>query len=75
MPNQGSAQADGQPVAEQSAYFVAEVAAMLRVDGTTVYREIRAGRLRALRIGSRRGTLRITSDAYAEYVAAAEVTA
>ena len=75
MQDQGTAPADGQPVAEQAVYLVAEVAVMLRVDESTVYREIRAGRMRAKRIGPGRGTYRIPCEAYAEYMAAAEVAA
>jgi excisionase family DNA binding protein len=52
-------------------YRVAEVAHYFDVDVTTVYREIYAGRLRALRIGSGRGTFRIPVSALAEYEARA----
>lgn len=48
-------------------YRVAEVAALLDVDETTVYREIKAGRLGAYRIGTGRGTLRIPVSAFADY--------
>jgi excisionase family DNA binding protein len=49
-------------------YRVAQVASILDVDLSTVYREIRAGRLRALRIGSGRGTYRITAEALNAYL-------
>lgn len=50
-------------------YRAAEVAALMDVDETTIYREIKAGRLRAFRIGTGRGTLRIPVAAFAEYEA------
>lgn len=51
-------------------YFrVAEVAARFDVDSTTIYRQIKAGRLKALRIGTGRGAVRIPAVALAEYEA------
>jgi len=52
-------------------FRVAEVADRFDVDVSTVYREITAGRLKALRIGSGRGALRIPVSALAEYEARA----
>ncbi|MEY9904348.1 excisionase family DNA binding protein [Catenulispora sp. MAP12-49] len=48
---------------------VAEVAELLDVDPTTIYRAIKAGDLKALRIGRGRGTIRIPVEAFAEYQA------
>ncbi|WP_207620602.1 helix-turn-helix domain-containing protein [Streptosporangium minutum] len=48
-------------------YRVAEVARALDVHQSTVYREIESGRLKALRVGKRRGTLRIPVDAFNDY--------
>lgn len=50
-------------------YRVAEVAELLDVHESTVYRDIDAGRLRALRIGSKRGALRILPVDFDAYVA------
>lgn len=46
-----------------------DIAAALRVDSTTVYREITAGRLEAYRVGSGRGTFRVSRTAFAAYLA------
>lgn len=43
----------------RKAYFVAEISAIFRVHKTTVYRDIKEGRLPALRMGKGRGTLRV----------------
>lgn len=48
-------------------FRVAEVAAMLDVHIATVYRDIEAGRLQALRVGSGKGALRIMPDALSAY--------
>lgn len=50
-------------------YRVAEVAALLDVDPTTIYRQIKAGRLKAYRIGTGRGAVRVPVSALAEYQA------
>ena len=50
-------------------YRVAEVAALLNVDPSTVYRMIYARRLRAERHGERGGAIRVTSAAISEYLA------
>jgi len=50
-------------------YCVAELAGQWKVDPSTVYRLIYAGRLRAERHGPRRGAIRVTADAVAEYLA------
>jgi len=57
----------------QKPYRVAEVAAMLDVHPTTVYRDIDAGRLSALRVGTRKGALRILPAALDAYLALLEV--
>jgi excisionase family DNA binding protein len=49
---------------------VKDIATALRVDSTTVYREITAGRLEAYRIGSGRGTFRVSRTAFAAYLTA-----
>lgn len=48
---------------------VKDIAAALRVDSSTVYREIGAGQLAAYRIGSGRGTIRVSRAAFAQYLA------
>jgi excisionase family DNA binding protein len=53
----------------EALYLVAEVAAMLRVDHSTVYRAVASGALKALRIGKGRGTLRIPAAAFRAYCA------
>jgi excisionase family DNA binding protein len=50
-------------------YTVKQVAAALGVSGSTVYRDIEAGRLEAYRIGVGKGTLRIPHDALQRYMA------
>jgi excisionase family DNA binding protein len=54
-------------------YRVAEVAKHFDVDTSTVYRLISAGQLKALRIGSGRGALRVPVRALAEYEASISV--
>lgn len=66
--------------APQKYLRVAAVAAHFDVDVTTIYRDIKAGRLKAVRIGTGRGTVRVLAEALAEYeadalAAAAEVAA
>lgn len=48
---------------------VKAIADALRVDTTTVYREIAAGRLEAYRVGSGRGTFRVSRAAFTAYLA------
>jgi excisionase family DNA binding protein len=79
MPFQGTAMPPAL-VAQSGAkshYRVAQVAAFFNVHRATVYREIKAGRLEAVRIGEGRGTLRVSADSLAKYKAAitAAVTA
>ncbi|GGP97382.1 helix-turn-helix domain-containing protein [Streptosporangium pseudovulgare] len=65
-----SAEPANEPVPHQERrkpYRVAEVARILDVHQSTVYREIESGRLRAFRVGNRRGTLRIPADAFEDY--------
>lgn len=50
-------------------FRVAQVAEMFDVDPTTIYRDIKAGRLGAYRIGKGRGTVRIPATALAAYKA------
>ncbi|WP_406255436.1 helix-turn-helix domain-containing protein [Streptomyces chartreusis] len=48
---------------------VRDIAAALRVDSSTVYRLIDAGQLAAYRIGSGRGTIRVSRAAFEQYLA------
>jgi excisionase family DNA binding protein len=64
-----------QSPARQEPYLVAELAGMWRVDPSTVYRMIYAGRLRAERHGPRGGSIRVTAEALAEYQASASAPA
>jgi excisionase family DNA binding protein len=48
-------------------YTVPEVAALLRVHKSTVYRDVESGRITAYRVGKGRGTVRVTGDALHEY--------
>jgi excisionase family DNA binding protein len=56
-------------------YRVADIAAMLDVHQATIYRDIEAGRLKALRVGSGKGALRILPAALDAYLALLEVRA
>ncbi|MBS2539261.1 helix-turn-helix domain-containing protein [Catenulispora sp. NF23] len=76
MQSYGTATA--QPVAQpkiRPPFKVAEVAVMLGVHRSTIYRDIEEGRLRALRVGSGKGALRILPDALDAYFALLEVRA
>ena len=59
----------------QKPFRVAEVAALLDVHQATVYRDIEAGRLKALRVGTGKGALRIMPAALDAYLALLEVRA
>jgi excisionase family DNA binding protein len=48
-------------------YTVAEVAGLLRVHKSTVYRDVESGRIDAYRVGKGRGTVRIRESAFQEY--------
>jgi len=50
----------------QQYYTVAEVAQMMRVSGMTIYRLIKAGELRALRVGH---SYRVPAQALDDYLA------
>jgi excisionase family DNA binding protein len=70
MPFQGTAMPEtGAGLSDKPFYRVAEIAARFDVDQSTVYRQIKAGHLSAVRIGSRRGTVRVPAAALAEYEA------
>lgn len=56
-------------------YRVNSVADLLDVSRATVYRAIESGALRALKIGTGKGVLRIPESAIAEYVQACELAA
>lgn len=47
---------------------VKDIATALRVDTATVYREIGAGRLTSYRVGTGRGTHRVSRTAFAAYL-------
>ncbi|WP_438494123.1 helix-turn-helix domain-containing protein [Streptomyces asiaticus] len=48
---------------------VKDIAAALRVDPSTVYAEIKSGRLPSYRVGTGRGTIRISRVAFRTYLA------
>jgi excisionase family DNA binding protein len=48
-------------------YTVAEVAALLRVHKSTIYRDVESGRINAIRAGKGRGTIRIREGAFLDY--------
>lgn len=54
-------------------YRVAQVATILDVHRTTVYRAIESGDLTAVRLGQGRGGLRVSAAALAAYLAASAV--
>lgn len=60
-------------IARTKPYRVAEVAALLDVHPVTIYRDIDAGRLSALRVGTGKGALRILPTALDAYFALLEV--
>jgi len=55
------------PVSQDRPMSVAEIVDELGVHKTTVYREIKRGNLKAYRIGTGRGTLRVPASALAAY--------
>lgn len=71
-PSGGNASTADRP---SKPYRVADVAAMLDVHPVTVYRDIEAGRLKALRVGAGKGALRILPAALDAYLALLEVRA
>lgn len=79
MRSQSISRADAQQAPTEESrrkpYRVAEVAAALDVHPSTIYRDIEIGKLRALRVGSGRGALRITQAAFEEYLAVLEAYA
>ncbi|MGK3110400.1 helix-turn-helix domain-containing protein [Streptomyces sp. WAC05858] len=48
---------------------VKDVAAALRVAPPTVYAEIKSGRLPSYRVGTGRGTIRVSREAFKNYLA------
>ena len=69
MQTQHNAESTETDRARTKPYRVAEVAELFDVDTSTVYRLISAGQLKALRIGSGRGALRVPVGALAVYEA------
>ena len=68
MPFQGTSMpVSGSDDTDRRFFRVAEVAARFNIDETTIYRQIKVGRLKAIRIGAGRGTLRVSAQALAEY--------
>ncbi|MDT0268316.1 helix-turn-helix domain-containing protein [Streptomyces sp. DSM 44915] len=63
----------GKPV--RKALRVKEIANVLGLDVSTVYREIQSGRLPAYRVGTGRGTLRVTCTAFRDYLSAQGIPA
>lgn len=59
---------------DRRTYSVAELAEMYGVHASTIYREIEAGRLKAMRIGARRGVVRVPVWAVEEYEAASLIS-
>lgn len=53
---------------EREPLRVKAIAGALRVDTATIYREIKAGRLDSYRVGSGRGTIRVSRDAFRAYL-------
>jgi excisionase family DNA binding protein len=51
----------------EAVYTVAEVAALLRLHKSTVYRDVESGRIDAYRAGKGRGTIRIREGAFLDY--------
>ena len=75
MPHQGSPDASASGVANnRRTLSVPEVAAMYGVHTSTIYRDIKAGRLKAMRLGAKRGVVRVPVSAIEEYEAASAVT-
>lgn len=56
-------------------YSVPELATRYGVHPATIYREIKAGRLKALRLGAKGGAVRVPVASVAEYEALATITA
>jgi excisionase family DNA binding protein len=48
---------------------VKDIATALRVDSSTVYAEIKSGRLPSYRVGTGRGTIRVARTAFQQYLA------
>lgn len=48
---------------------VKDIASALQVDRATVYREIQSGRLPAYRVGTGRGTIRVSRATFEQYLA------
>lgn len=69
MPHKGTSMPGSLAVSES--YKVAEVAAHYGVSLSTIYREIKAGRLTAFRIGTGRGTVRVPAEALSTFEASA----
>jgi excisionase family DNA binding protein len=65
-----------QPVPERTEpYAVAEAAKIIGINKSTLYRQIQSGKCKALRIGTGRGTLRITPAHLSAYKAYLEAQA
>lgn len=69
MHVQSTAEATAAATVRTKPFRVSEVADMLDVHPVTIYRDIEAGRLRALRVGSKKGALRILPPDLDAYVA------
>lgn len=73
MPNKGTSMPG--LLAVRESYKVAEIAKRYGVSASTIYREIKAGRLAAFRIGTGRGTVRVPEEALADFDSAALIAA
>ena len=73
-PRHSAEAGHGRELSETTLFYrVAQVAILLNVHRTTVYRAIEAGELKAVRFGRGRGGLRIHAASLADFVAASAV--
>lgn len=68
MHTEGISPAQGQATERGVPLRVKDIATALRVDPSTIYAEVRAGRLAAYRVGTGRGTIRVSRAAFTSYL-------
>lgn len=73
MHVQSTAKTEAPTMGRTKPYRVAEIAALLDVHPVTVYRDIEAGRLVALRVGKAKGAIRVMPSAFAAYLSQLEI--
>jgi excisionase family DNA binding protein len=73
MHVQSTAKTEAPTMGRTKPYRVAEIAALLDVHPVTVYRDIEAGRLAALRVGKTKGAIRVMPTALAAYLTQLEI--